>query len=61
MKQAGMYSVFENMEGNVVIGKFTLCKQCDGQIWIQKSYDEGGAFCENQLEKVIQDFFNKKF
>lgn len=61
MQQAGMYSVFENVEGNVTIGKYTLCKQSKGEIWIQEDCGDGGAFCEKQLEKLIEGFYNKNF
>ena len=61
MEQAGMYSVFENMEGNVVIGKYTLCKQSEGRIWIQERDGDGGEFSEKDLEEVIESYYKKNF
>ena len=61
MSEAGMYAVFENMEGNVVIGKYTMCKQSEGKIWIQENDGDGGEFCEKEIEKLIENFYNKNF
>ena len=61
-KEVGMYAIATNPEGNVKIGRFTLCAQSEGRIWI--SDDKGGdagEFLESDLESAIKAFYDSRF
>lgn len=61
-QEAGMYAMFSNKDfPQVKVGKYTICRQNDKQIWIQEDDAEGGAFLDEMFEKAIEDFFNKHF
>ena len=54
----GMYTVEEN---HLKIGKYKLCKQSDGKIWIQNGTGEGSEFDEDLLAHVINEFYKENF
>jgi len=64
-KQAGMYRLHDDDPTfhKVNIGKFVICRQSEGSIWIADGNGDGdgGEFCEKQVEAAISDFFDKIF
>lgn len=54
-KKLGMYRETPRVQ----IGKYSICKQSEGQIWIEHVSGEGGAFPEEMLEKHLQKFYDE--
>lgn len=60
-RKVGMYGETPSVK----VGEFTLSRMnsdedCES-IWIEHESGEGGEFQENQLEKVIAEFYDKHF
>jgi len=45
----------------IQIGNFTIYQYDDGTVWIEEVGGEGGGFAISELEKVIQEFYEKHF
>jgi hypothetical protein len=45
----------------LTLGEFTINRMIDNTIWIYHDSGEGGIFNDKELEKAIEDFYNKNF
>lgn len=60
--ELGMYALAGNPPcASVQIGDFTLCRQSEGKIWIQRGDGEGGEFSENKLAEFIAKYYDENF
>lgn len=60
-KEAGMYAMHDKSYPQVKVGKYTICRQNEKNVWIQIEDAEGGEFRDEIFEKAIDAFFNKYF
>lgn len=59
---SGMYALHTDPNFHrVVVGKFTICRQDEQNVWIQKDGEEGAAFPNHLFERAISKFFDANF
>jgi hypothetical protein len=56
-KPVGMYGETPRVQ----VGKFSICRQDDKSVWIQKDDGEGGQFPDTAFEEAIETFYNERF
>jgi hypothetical protein len=56
-KPVGMYGETPRVQ----VGKFSICRQDDNSVWIQKDDGEGGQFPDTAFEEAIETFYNERF
>ncbi len=58
----GMYALADNPPcPSVKAGDYTICRQADGRIWIQRGDGEGGEFSEAAFAEAVAAFYNEHF
>ena len=57
LEPTGMYGKAPTVQ----VGRFTISRQDKGSVWIEREDGEGGAFFDELVEKMIEDFYNKHF
>lgn len=59
---AGMYSITNPAYPQVKVGNFTICRQGDHGVWIQREdTEEGGEFRDFVFEPVLAAFWKENF
>ena len=59
---AGMYSVDNPAYPQVKVGNFTICRQNESGVWIQREdTDEGGEFDDSLFEPTLDEFWKEHF
>jgi hypothetical protein len=57
----GMYAVHNPAYPQVKIGDFTVCRQDDSSVWIQRDGGEGGQFTDDIFAASLETFWKKHF
>lgn len=58
---AGMYAMHDPAYHQVAVGQFTICRQDNNSIWIQRQDGEGAQFSDSLFESAIKEFYEKHF
>ena len=54
----GMYAMYEDENYHrVKVCKYTICRQDDKSVWIEKENGESWQFWDDKFEKCIEQFF----
>ncbi len=61
VKGPGMYEVDNPAYPKVQVGKYTICRQDENSVWIQRDGGEGGQFRDDNFERAIENYFNDNF
>jgi hypothetical protein len=51
----------KGMNGQIIIGQYTIRQDESGDIWIWNGDSEGGRFSNGKLEEVVDKFFKGNF
>jgi hypothetical protein len=57
----GMYEVNDPSYPQVKTGEYTICRQDDKGVWIQKADGEGASFSDAAFSAAIKEFYDKNF
>lgn len=61
LQDAGMYAVNDPSYPQVKVGDFTICRQDDQSVWIQREGGEGGQFSDAAFSDALEAFWREHF
>jgi len=61
MSELGMYEINKADIDRIEVGEFTIVRQDNDSVWIQRSDGEGGQFSDKAFEAAIMKFYAENF
>ena len=59
--ELGMYQITNDAYPKVKIGIYTICRQDERSVWIEKDDGEGAQFSDDSFFKAIDEFYKENF
>lgn len=60
-KSLGMYEMGNPNYPKVKVGEYTICRQDENSVWIQREDGEGGQFSDSKFVLAIDKFYQENF